>query len=158
EAQGFSHVIIQALGFHPQTVVVSAIATDAIAVADGYIKRSVRSEVDSPCQIAAGLPCVRDENLLNIGELGAAQASTCDAQREPLLTALRIREVHQLILGEFRMDRDEVQQVCGFTWSRRRSPDRLRRKDAIANYPQVAVALGYEDRSCVDKRQPPGME
>src|SRR5262249_5720064 len=98
EAQGFSHVIIQALGFHPQTVVVSAIATYALAVADGYIKRSVRSEVDSPCQIAAALPCVRDENLLNIGELGAAQASTCDAQREPLLTALRIREVHQLIL------------------------------------------------------------
>src|SRR5205823_9456934 len=84
--------------------------------------------------------------------------SARDRQRGSALTALGIGDVQELILREAWMDGDEVQGVPTFAWRCGRSPQRFRRENAIANHPQVTVALGYENSSRVDERQTPGME
>ena len=63
--QRLSHVIVQTLGLHAQTVVFRAGAADTIAIADGDIQRAIGREEDSAGQIAAGLPGIGDENLLD---------------------------------------------------------------------------------------------
>src|SRR5437867_13028190 len=119
QAQRFSDVIAEILGFHAQTVVFSARAAEPVAVADGDQERAVLAEQHSPREVAARLPGIRDEYLLHVLEPVALQTAARNGQRVPTFTLLGVRDVDEPVLRELRMQRHGVQSVDTLSWRRR---------------------------------------
>ena len=110
--QRLAGMVSEILRLHPKAVVVGAVAADAIAIADGDVEHAVGSELDAPREIAAGLPGVGDEDLLDAGQRRAVQTSTRDGERAPPLPLLRVRHIHQSVLRELRVHGHEVKAVA----------------------------------------------
>ena len=150
-------MVVQLLGFHSQAIVFAAIAADPVAVADGHVEHGVRAEEDFPREVASGLPRVRDEDFLDVLELAAVQAPACDRQRGSTFALFRIRNVHQPVLRELRVDGYPVERVTALARRRGRSPHRIRLQNAVADDPQPAIFLRDKKTPVRQERQTPGM-
>ena len=122
QAQRFADVVVERLRLHAQAVVIRSVRTellrvaaDAIAIADRDVEVLVLAEEDAAGEVAAGLPGVGDEDLLNVAEHVALEEAARDGQRRPFLAGLRVRDVDEMVLREVGMHGDEVQTIvaCG---------------------------------------------
>src|SRR4029453_2850905 len=102
------------------------VATDAIAIANGHVQVSVGTEDHAPREVATGLPCVGHEDVLHVDEFRPIEATSRDRERRTLLTLLRIGEVHELVLRELRVERDEVEQISSASAATAPGPAALR--------------------------------
>ena len=158
-------VIVERLRLHAQAVVVRSVRTqllrvaaDAIAIADRHVEHSVLAEVDAAGNVATGLPRVGDEDLFDVSERRSFQVAARDGERRSLRAQLRIRHVNELVVGELRMHRDEVQRVAPLPRRCRRCPHRLWFEDAVANQSKRAVLLCDQNRVRVGERDAPRMK
>ncbi len=112
-AQSFADVVAQALRLHAQAVVLGARAAEPVAIADGDVQRLVGAEQNLAADVAAVLPRVGDEDVLHVAQLAAVEAAARDGERRalPLGAAFRVRQVHQLIRREARVQRDPLEVV-----------------------------------------------
>jgi hypothetical protein len=95
------------------------VAADAIAIADRHIHHAIGAEVHAAGEVAASLPGVGDEDLLDVTKRGALEMSARDRERRALLALLRIRDVDQLVVRELRVHGNEVQRVVRLSRRRR---------------------------------------
>src|SRR5262249_29386054 len=125
-----------------------------VAIANCDVEHGIGTEEDPARQVAACLPRVRNKNFFDVGELGSAKTSACNGQSKAVAITLRVGNVNHLVLREFRMQHDKVQRVAIFV---RRSPDGVRKKDSIADHPQLAILFRNENSAAVRKCQAPRM-
>src|SRR5215469_7313705 len=88
QSQRFSHMVVELLRLHPEAIVFGAGAAKAIAIADRDVQHAVGTEVDSARQIATRFPGIGNENLLDVGKLGAAETPAGNAQSDAVAVAL----------------------------------------------------------------------
>ena len=91
ETQRLADVIVERLRLHAQAVVIRSVRTqllrvaaDAIAIADRHVEHAVLAEVDAAGNVAACLPRIGDEDLLDVTERGSLQVSARDGERRAL--------------------------------------------------------------------------
>jgi hypothetical protein len=61
-------MVAQFLRLHPETVVVSSIATNPVTVANRDIKRRVGAQQNSSGEVPTGFPRVGDKDLLHVSQ------------------------------------------------------------------------------------------
>ena len=82
-----------------------------IAVADGDVQRAVRAEQQLAAHVAAVLPRVGDEDLLEVRELLAVERAAADREGRAALAAERIGDVDAFVLCEARVERNPLHRV-----------------------------------------------
>ena len=124
------------------------------------VQHAVATEGD-----ARGAGLRQNENILHIGERAAIPAAACDSGGSfAAIQRLGVGEIHEMILGKTRMERDVHVAVDGARIARFAGPiggrsagDGLRIENAVADDAQAAGALGDQHVAIGKKRQAPGI-
>ena len=107
--------------------------------------RAVTSEGDSRC---ATRSCAGDEDIADVGECLAIEASACEGQRVlRALQRLRVCQVDQMVLRELRMERNIHQSGEALRAHSRNARNGLGVQHTIPDEPQLSSALGHEHRA-----------
>ena len=122
------------LRLHPQAVVLRAVATQPVAIADvTYSVDRGRTIVRPCCRFVSG---VGDADLASLGQLRALETSAADTERIPALALIGYETYNELVFGKARMQRDPLESVVALAGAARCRPNGLRIQDAVADDPQ----------------------
>ncbi len=125
-----------------------------IAIADGEIELAIGTELRASGR-RTGTPGVGLEDLLDVRERLAVEARARRRDRRLRAARLHVRQIHEPVLRELRVQHDRVQAARG---DRRVGPsgDRRRIEHSLADDAQGAGQLGHEHVGAArQKRQVP---
>ena len=131
-----------------------------LTFADREIQHPVAIERDPSAVVRVRLaPAVRQKDILHVDERGAVEPTAGQrGRRQSVFTRLRVRQVEQVILGEFRMEHDVEQAAQRQGFHGGHAGDWLGIEHAVLDQAKPSRTLGDQHAPIGQEREAPRID